>query len=62
MSNQHVGAVYAQIIEDVIDSSRVDFEEGGIEERILLELQKVSKSQADPDLLLRLPNHFPVLR
>jgi len=45
MSNQHVGTVYSQIIEDVIDSSRVDFEEGGVEEAILIELQKVSISR-----------------
>ncbi|KAJ9131978.1 Transcription initiation factor IIA large subunit [Pleurostoma richardsiae] len=40
MSNQTVGAVYQQIIQDVIDSSRVDFEEGGVEESVLEELRK----------------------
>ncbi|KAL1879333.1 hypothetical protein VTK73DRAFT_7170 [Phialemonium thermophilum] len=40
MSNSQVGAVYAQIIEDVIESSRVDFEEGGVEEAVLQELQR----------------------
>ena len=29
MSNQQVGTVYQQIISDVVESSRVDFEEGG---------------------------------
>jgi transcription initiation factor TFIIA large subunit len=42
MSNQTVGAVYAQIIADVIDSSRVDFEEMGVEESVLEDLKKVS--------------------
>jgi transcription initiation factor TFIIA large subunit len=44
MSNQTVGAVYAQIITDVIDSSRVDFEEMGVEESVLEDLKKVSSS------------------
>ncbi|KXJ91266.1 transcription factor IIA, alpha/beta subunit [Microdochium bolleyi] len=40
MSNNQVGSVYQQIIQDVIDSSRVDFEEGGIDEGVLEELKK----------------------
>ena len=36
-----VGAIYQQIIEDVLNTSRVDFEEGGVEEGILDELRKV---------------------
>lgn len=42
MSNQTVGAVYQQIIRDVVDSSRVDFEEGGVDESVLDELTRVS--------------------
>jgi transcription initiation factor TFIIA large subunit len=42
MSNPNVGQVYQQIIEDVLETSRVDFEEGGVEESILDELRKVS--------------------
>lgn len=42
MSNQTVGAIYAQIITDVIDSSRVDFEEMGVDESVLEDLKKVS--------------------
>lgn len=42
MSNSQVGAVYQQIISDVIETSRIDFEEGGVEESVLEELKKVS--------------------
>ena len=42
MSNAHVGNVYQQIIADVVESSRVDFEEGGVEEGVLEELRLVS--------------------
>ncbi|KAK2627428.1 hypothetical protein QTJ16_003394 [Diplocarpon rosae] len=50
MSNNQVGNVYAQIIDDVITSSRLDFEEGGVDERVLQELrmgwqQKLSQLQ-----------------
>ncbi|KAG4424233.1 hypothetical protein IFR04_002637 [Cadophora malorum] len=50
MSNTQVGNVYSQIITDVIDSSRVDFEEGGVDEHVLEELrmgwqQKLSQLQ-----------------
>ncbi|KAI0405778.1 transcription factor IIA, alpha/beta subunit [Xylaria palmicola] len=40
MSNTQVGGVYQQIINDVIAASRVDFEEGGIDEAILEQLRK----------------------
>lgn len=43
MSNQQVGAVYQSVISDVIDSSRVDFEEGGVEESVLEELKLVCR-------------------
>ena len=33
--------VYQQIIADVIESSRVDFEEGGVDEHVLEELRQV---------------------
>jgi len=41
MSNTQVGNIYQQIIADVIESSRVDFEEGGVDERVLEELRQV---------------------
>ncbi|OAA61537.1 Transcription factor IIA, alpha/beta subunit [Cordyceps fumosorosea ARSEF 2679] len=40
MSNQAVGNVYQTIIDEVINSSRVDFEESGVEESVLEELRK----------------------
>jgi hypothetical protein len=43
MSNQAVGGVYQTIIDEVINSSRVDFEESGVEEAVLEELRQVSK-------------------
>jgi hypothetical protein len=43
MSNTQVGNVYQQIIADVIESSRVDFEEGGVDEGVLEELRLVSQ-------------------
>jgi hypothetical protein len=42
MSNLTVGNVYQQIIRDVIETSRVDFEEGGVDEGVLDELTRVS--------------------
>lgn len=42
MSNATVGNVYHQVIRDVIESSRVDFEEGGVDESVLEELSRVS--------------------
>jgi transcription initiation factor TFIIA large subunit len=41
MSNTQVGNVYGQIIQEVIDSSRVDFEEGGVDDVVLEELKRV---------------------
>jgi hypothetical protein len=43
MSNAQVGNVYSQIIGDVIESSRVDFEEGGVDEAVLEELKTVCR-------------------
>jgi transcription initiation factor TFIIA large subunit len=40
MSNNVVGNVYQQVIEEVINASRVDFEEGGVDESVLEELKK----------------------
>ncbi|KAI1501146.1 transcription factor IIA, alpha/beta subunit [Biscogniauxia marginata] len=40
MSNAQVGNVYQQIIVDVIEASRVDVEEGGVDEGVLEELRK----------------------
>jgi hypothetical protein len=42
MSNSVVGSVYEQIIEDVLSTSRVDFEENGVDEGVLDELRRVS--------------------
>lgn len=44
MSNAQVGTVYQQIIQEVIETSRVDVEEGGIDEGVLDELRQVSYS------------------
>ncbi|KAM3462467.1 hypothetical protein NHJ6243_004047 [Beauveria neobassiana] len=41
MSNQAVGNVYQTIINEVIDGSRVDFDESGVEESVLEELRQV---------------------
>lgn len=49
MSNTQVGNVYQQIIADVVDSSRVDFEEGGVDEAVLEELKKVRCRLFCPD-------------
>jgi hypothetical protein len=46
MSNAQVGNVYSQIIGDVIESSRVDFEEGGVDEAVLEELKTVRRFSA----------------
>ncbi|CAK7274316.1 transcription factor IIA subunit alpha [Sporothrix epigloea] len=40
MSNNVVGSVYEQIIDDVLTMSRVDFEENGVDEGVLSELQQ----------------------
>lgn len=42
MSNAQVGTVYQSIINDVIDTSRVDFEEGGVDDAVLERLRLVS--------------------
>lgn len=44
MSNINVGAIYQQVMKDVIESSRVDFEEGGVDESVLEELRAVSST------------------
>lgn len=48
MSNQAVGNVYQTIIDEVINSSRVDFEESGVEESVLEELRQVSRPFHQP--------------
>lgn len=53
MSNQAVGGVYQTIIEEVINSSRVDFEESGVEEAVLEELRLVSTA------VIRVPLSLP---
>jgi transcription initiation factor TFIIA large subunit len=42
MSNANVGAVYQQVIRDVVESTRVDFDEAGVDESVLEELARVS--------------------
>ncbi|EJT78872.1 hypothetical protein GGTG_03966 [Gaeumannomyces tritici R3-111a-1] len=41
MSNNNVGAVYEKIIENVLESSTVDFEESGIDLAVMQELKQV---------------------
>lgn len=41
MSNVSVGNIYHQIINEVIEASRVDFEDQGVGEEVLEELRKV---------------------
>ncbi|KAI9682338.1 MAG: transcription factor IIA subunit alpha [Caeruleum heppii] len=41
MSNQLVGSIYHRIINEVIDSSQIDFEEGGVDQGTLDELRQV---------------------
>ncbi|KAI9730375.1 MAG: transcription factor IIA subunit alpha [Cirrosporium novae-zelandiae] len=53
MSNQLVGQVFARIIDEVMETSRVDFEEGGVEQNVLEELrqmwrQRLSNSRCAP--------------
>jgi hypothetical protein len=48
MSNAQVGNVYQQIIADVIDTSRVDFEEGGVDDNVLEELKQVCHTSPFP--------------
>ncbi|RKF62180.1 putative transcription factor iia [Erysiphe neolycopersici] len=71
MSNTQVGAIYQQIIADVIESSRVDFEEGGVDDNVLEALRKgwqTKLTQLDvavfpwdpkPDPIVSVPNAPP---
>ena len=43
MSNTVVGNVYDRIIKEVVETSRVDFEESGIDDSVLEELRTVSR-------------------
>lgn len=61
MSNPQVGPIYQQIIADVVESSRVDFEEGGVEEQVLEELRQVwphLSTHREPSHRIS-PRHFP---
>ncbi|KAL4799041.1 transcription factor IIA, alpha/beta subunit [Aspergillus venezuelensis] len=40
MSNQLVGTVFERVIQEVCDSSQVDFEESGVDQQTLLDLRK----------------------
>jgi hypothetical protein len=53
MSNQQVGTIYQQIIADVVESSRVDFEEGGVDDHVLEELRLVRVAESICFLLHR---------
>lgn len=44
MSNAVVGNVYERIINEVVSTSRVDFEESGIDDSVLEELRSVSRT------------------
>jgi len=58
MSNQAVGNVYQIIIDDVINSSRVDFEESGIDETALEELRQVRNECESPLLPFAFPSRW----
>ncbi|KAK2799275.1 hypothetical protein FQN50_008551 [Emmonsiellopsis sp. PD_5] len=40
MSNQQVGVVFDRVIQEVCDSSQIDFEEGGVDQQTLEDLRK----------------------
>ncbi|KAJ5682709.1 hypothetical protein N7462_005874 [Penicillium macrosclerotiorum] len=42
MSNSQVGTVFEKVIQEVCDSSQVDFEESGVDQKTLLDLRQVS--------------------
>ncbi|KAJ5901731.1 Transcription factor IIA alpha/beta subunit [Penicillium taxi] len=44
MSNQLVGPVFEKVIQEVCDSSQVDFEESGVDQKTLLDLREASSS------------------
>jgi hypothetical protein len=62
MSNSQVGQIYQQIIDDVLDSSRVDLEENGVDESILEELRQVSNSRHLPSTPVQSIPFFRSLR
>ncbi|KAI0874908.1 transcription factor IIA, alpha/beta subunit [Hypoxylon argillaceum] len=55
MSNSQVGNIYQQIINDVIAASRVDFEEGGIDETVLEQLRKGWQKKLSQQQLAQFP-------
>jgi hypothetical protein len=57
MSNASVGNIYHQIINEVIEASRVDFEDQGVGEEVLEELRKVCSFLSF--LSLRCTSHHP---
>ncbi|KAF5015858.1 hypothetical protein F66182_12649, partial [Fusarium sp. NRRL 66182] len=40
MANQQVGTVYDRVIQEVCEASRVDFEEGGVDQQTLEEMRR----------------------
>lgn len=59
MSNNVVGGVYQSIIEEVMNTSRVDFEENGVEESVLEDLCKVRRDKFSSLFLCFLSASFP---
>ncbi|KAH8880076.1 transcription factor IIA, alpha/beta subunit [Thozetella sp. PMI_491] len=55
MSNTNVGSVYSQVINDVIEAVRVDFEESGVEESVLGDLTKKWQSKLSEMKLAQFP-------
>jgi len=46
MSNNTVGDVYKKIIDDVLESSKQDFEDAGVDESVIAELRMVRAPSA----------------
>ena len=57
MSNPAVGAVYDNIIDDVIKKSKEDFEESGVDETVLEALREVSRTDLLSLVPFRLQRH-----
>ncbi|KAI6783288.1 Transcription initiation factor IIA large subunit-like protein [Emericellopsis cladophorae] len=67
MSNQAVGNVYQSVIDEVINSSRVDFEESGIEESVLemlrqngIKQEPHGQDEAGPAIKREPGHHLPM--
>ena len=49
------GAIYAQIIDRIIEAAKNDFEEGGYDQSTLLDLKEVSLNPAGGTALVQIP-------